>query len=66
MALHPTTAYDASCDTCDTTFGAGDGLLTTIGDFADYGWVIDGHNALCPTCATREGTTTGPSTRTSP
>ncbi|MEQ7009382.1 hypothetical protein ABN028_24730 [Actinopolymorpha sp. B17G11] len=64
MALYVQTAYDATCDTCDAAFSPGNGLLPTIGEFTDYGWVIDDDNALCPTCANREGTTatTGPRT----
>ncbi|MEQ4210284.1 hypothetical protein [Actinopolymorpha sp. B9G3] len=55
MAVHVEAAYDATCDTCDATFSATAGLVGTVGEFADYGWLVDDTNALCPACARREG-----------
>ena len=66
MSVRSYTVWGASCDSCDADFETTHpDLPCDRDDLADFGWVIDHDNALCPDCAQREGTTaaaTGPRT----
>ena len=56
MSVRSYTVWGASCDSCDADFETlHPDLPCDKQDLADFGWVIDDDNALCPTCATREG-----------
>ncbi|GAA5000779.1 hypothetical protein [Actinopolymorpha pittospori] len=56
MVVRSYQVWGAACDSCDAEFETGHNEMPCEReDLADFGWAVDGDNALCPACAAREG-----------
>jgi hypothetical protein len=57
MAVRSYRWWGAARDSCDAEFETSHNEMPCEPeDLADFGWAVDGDNALCPVCAAGEGT----------